>query len=27
MDRIKNRFGYDKVGRAAGFNFTAKQAK
>jgi len=25
MDRIKNRFGYDKVGRAAGFNFTAKE--
>lgn len=24
MDRIKNRFGYDKVGRAAGFNFNAK---
>lgn len=25
MDRIKNRFGYDKVGRAAGFNFNAKE--
>lgn len=25
MDRIKNRFGYDKVGRAAGFDFTAKE--
>lgn len=24
MDRIKNRFGYDKVGRAAGFNFKGK---
>ncbi len=24
MDRIKNRFGYDKVGRAGGFNFLAK---
>ncbi|MGH2624790.1 MAG: DNA polymerase Y family protein [Sphingobacterium sp.] len=24
MDRIKNRFGYNKVGRACGFNFTAK---
>lgn len=25
MDRIKNRFGYDKVGRACGFNFLAKE--
>ena len=25
MDLIKNRFGYDKVGRAAGFNFNAKE--
>lgn len=24
MDRIKNRFGYNKVGRAAGFNFKEK---
>ena len=24
MDKIKNRFGYNKVGRACGFNFTAK---
>lgn len=25
MDRIKNRFGYDKVGRASGFNFLSKE--
>lgn len=25
MDRIKNRFGYDKVGRASGFHFSNKE--
>ncbi len=25
MDRIKNRFGYDKVGRAGGFNFLSEE--
>lgn len=25
MDHIKNRFGYDKVGRASGFNFQSKE--
>lgn len=25
MDRIKNRFGYDKVGRACGFNYLSKE--
>lgn len=27
MDKIKNRFGYDKVGRACGFKFTAKEGQ
>lgn len=27
MDRIKNRFGYDKVGKASGFLFTSKKEK